>query len=128
MANFFSRETLFLLVIFVSGELMGNILGFHKTLMEYDTFMHFVGGALVASLLATYLMEKLKGFSYAVNVFFTLGIGALWEVFEFMSDKFVGFTLQPSLEDTMVDLVVVFSAAVVVNLIYWRKYRGTTIN
>src|SRR3989344_9294772 len=128
MANFFSRETLFLLVIFVSGELMGNILGFHKTLMEYDTFMLFVGGALVASLLATYLMEKLKGFSYTVNVFFTLGIGGIWEVFEFMSDKFVGFTLQPSLEDTMIDLIVVFSAAVVINVIYWIKYRDKPIS
>ena len=36
------------------------------------------------------LMEKLKGFSYTVNVFFTLGIGGIWEVFEFLGDKFLG--------------------------------------
>ncbi|HLC92462.1 MAG TPA: hypothetical protein VJH23_02025 [archaeon] len=128
MANLFSRETLFLLVVFIVGEVMGNLLGFHQSLAEYDTFMHFVGGALVASLLATYLMEKLKGFSYTVNVFFTLGIGGIWEVFEFLGDKFLGFTLQPSAEDTMIDLIVVFSAAVVINVIYWIKYRDKPIS
>ncbi len=60
MNNMLSQETLFLAVIFVAGEIMGNLLKFHQTLSEYDTFMHFAGGALVASLLATVLNGKAK--------------------------------------------------------------------
>ena len=118
-----SRETKFLLAIFIAGEIMGNILGFHTSLREYDTFMHFVGGALVASLIAAFLIERLKQFSYAINVFVTLGAGAAWEIFEFSIDRFLGFHTQSGLEDTMIDLIIVFSAAIAVNIIYWAKYK-----
>jgi len=118
-----SRETKFLLVVFIAGEIMGFALNFHNILLEYDTFMHFVGGALVASLLAQSLIEFLGKFSYITNVFVTLGVGAAWEIAEFLADRVLGTTLQPSLGDTMVDLIIVLFAAIAVNIIYSMKHK-----
>ncbi|HLC79513.1 MAG TPA: DUF2238 domain-containing protein [archaeon] len=118
----FSRESLFLLVVFVAGEIMGNLLGFHTTLPQYDVFMHFVGGALVSSVIINLLLERLEQYSYITNVFVTLGIGALFEIFEFCADVFFKTTTQPGLEDTMIDLIIVLAAAIIINTIYWFRH------
>lgn len=118
----FSRETLFLILVFAAGEFMGNFFGFHKTLAGYDIVMHFVGGALVSSLIINLLVERLGSYSYITNVFVTLGVGGAWEIIEFLSDTFLGTLTQPSLFDTMKDMIVVLCAAVITNLIYWYRH------
>jgi uncharacterized membrane protein YjdF len=59
--------------------------------------------------------------------FFSLGIGALWEVFEFAMDRMLGLNMQkpmlgdPSgLTDTMWDIVVDAVGAAVISLVGWR--------
>ncbi|MEK6957890.1 MAG: hypothetical protein AABW99_02860 [archaeon] len=122
MKEFFSRETLFLLTIFIIGELMGVFLHFYDTLVEFDSVMHFIGGALVSSLLVSFLLAYLKKFYFAANVLITLGIGALWEIIEYFSDTLFGTVSQGSLGDTMLDLIVVLLASATINVIYWWRY------
>lgn len=124
-----SRETAFLLVAFILGELAGQLLGFHEIVPEYDAIMHFVGGALVSSVIINFLVERLHQYSYITNVFATLGVGALWEIAEFAADAILGTALQPGLGDTMLDLIVVLSASVIINTIYWWRHvkRGLPV-
>lgn len=123
MEQVFSREVVFLLALSVAGEVLGNVWGFYRAFPAYDIVTHFVGGALVSSIAIKFLYRHLKHHSYVTNIVFTLGIGALWEILEFSLDLVFGLGMQPSLADTMVDLVMVTGAAIVVNFIYYYKTK-----
>ena len=125
MGKLVSTETIFLFVLFVLGEFFGNVFNLYRTLVAWDIVTHFVGGALVSSIVISFLHEYLKKYYYAVNVAITLGVGTAREIIEFLADKMFGLGLQPSLNDTMVDLIMVFSAAVIINLIFWYRKRGS---
>lgn len=81
----------------------------------YDRILHFSVSALVAllALLFVYTMERYwEGFghvSLGVLTFIifltTVSIGALWEVFEFLADQFLGTSNQGGNVDTMMDLI-----------------------
>ncbi len=120
----FSVEIVFLLVLFILFEFAGNAFGFYNLFPAYDIVTHFLGGALVSSVAIKFLYEYLKKYSYPVNIVFTTGIGAMWEMIEFLLDLLFGFGMQNGLNDTMVDLIMVMSAAIVVNFIeYWKTTR-----
>lgn len=123
MASSFSRETVFLLILSLLGEVIGNVFGLYKAIPAYDIVTHFIGGALVSSLIIKYFYEKLGRQSFFINVFFTMGVGALWEIFEFFADLLFMKGMQNGLNDTMVDLIMVTSAAIIINLIYANRYR-----
>lgn len=117
----FSIEIVFLLALFIVFEFSGNFFGLYDLFPAYDIVTHFLGGALVASVSIKFLFQFLKNYSYAVNVVFTTGIGAVWEMAEFFLDLFFGFGLQNGLNDTMTDMMMVFSAAIIVNFIESQK-------
>ncbi|MDO8633715.1 MAG: DUF2238 domain-containing protein [archaeon] len=121
MANDFSRETVFLLLLALAGEIIGNVYGFYRIFPAFDLVTHFVGGALVSSIAIKFLYNKLQRHSFFVNVVFTMGIGAFWEIIEFTADLLFHLGMQGSLNDTMVDLVMVASAAIIINFIYYSK-------
>ncbi|MBI4044184.1 MAG: DUF2238 domain-containing protein [Candidatus Diapherotrites archaeon] len=121
MGQVFSRETVFLLLLALAGEIIGNVYGFYRLFPAFDIVTHFIGGALVSSIAVKFLYNKLHRHSYFVNVVFTLGIGAFWEITEFTADLLFGLGMQGSLNDTMVDLVMVGLAAIIVNSIYSSK-------
>jgi uncharacterized membrane protein YjdF len=59
--------------------------------------------------------------------FFAVGIGAIWEIFEFGMDHYFGTNMQPAtssdpsgLTDTIQDLIVDTVGAAVVSLAAWR--------
>ena len=116
-----TNASIFLLALFVLLEIAGTTLNFYNLHPGFDIVMHFLGGALLASLSVNFLAKHLKHYSYPVNIFFTTGIGAFWEIIEFFIDLLFGYMTQPSLRDTIVDLIMVFLAAIVVNLIHYLK-------
>lgn len=117
---------LFLLLTFVLGE----VHNFYERIIWWDVLMHFLSGLLLALLgfylaFTLYFTPKVRlhidPFFVAVFAFsFALSLGALWEIFEFIMDSTLGFSMQlASLNDTMWDLIVdAISAAMMAGLTY----------
>lgn len=102
------------LVFLVGSQYFGSILGWYG-LGWWDTFMHFLSGAILAfSGIALY--ERLihrdarndisPWFVFLFTLSFAAFGGVLWEVYEFSSDQFFDMTLQGGgNDDTMIDLI-----------------------
>ncbi|MGG3562433.1 hypothetical protein ABES03_12645 [Neobacillus rhizosphaerae] len=102
------------LIFLVGSQYFGSILGWYG-LGWWDTFMHFVSGAILAfSGIALYerLIHRNAGdeispwFVFLFTLSFAALGGVLWEVYEFSSDQFFDMTLQGGgNKDTMTDLI-----------------------
>lgn len=119
----FGRETYFLLIVFIVGEIAGLTLGLYNPIHEFDLLMHFIGGMLVSSITIYFLLNHFKRFSFLANVLMTIGIGALWEIVEFLLDQLLGLSTQAGLFDTMTDLIIVLIAALIINGAYAWAHR-----
>ncbi|PTB91160.1 hypothetical protein C9993_12715, partial [Marinobacter sp. Z-F4-2] len=71
------------------------------------------------------------GFVAFFAFMFALGVGALWEIFEFTMDSLFGMNMQkpmlgdPSgLTDTMWDLIVDATGALVISVLGWRYLKN----
>lgn len=104
------------IVIFVGATLfMGEVLDFYTRFWWWDVAMH-AGSAIGFGLIgfvAVFMMfqgDRYAAPHWAIALFafaFALGIGTLWEIFEFAMDQVFGTNMQKSgLMDTMGDLVV----------------------
>jgi hypothetical protein len=102
------------LVFLVGSQYFGSIKGWYG-LGWWDTFMHFLSGAILAfSGIALYerLIRRDAGneispwFVFLFTLSFAALGGVIWEIYEFSSDQFFGMTLQGGgNDDTMVDLI-----------------------
>jgi len=112
-------------------------MGFYETLWQYDSLMHFIGGAWIASIII-YLVETRGKFSLSfVSPDFAmlsvsgivLTIELLWEYLEYTLDTIVlnsyniALSLQPSIFDTLKDLGIAWIAAILYTIIANKK-RG----
>jgi hypothetical protein len=106
-----------LAVLFVFASLfLGEVHGYYVRFWWWDLVLHTASGLLLGILgfLLVYVLNEkpdlgidLKpGFVALFAFMFSLGLGALWEIFEFWMDSAVGTTMQKSLRDTMFDLIV----------------------
>ncbi|MCR4368531.1 MAG: hypothetical protein NUV67_01345 [archaeon] len=116
-----SPETKFAFVLLVIAEILNLVFDLYNLYVGYDVITHFIGGVLVATIMADFVKAYINDHAHALNVLVTVGIGALWELAEFATDMLTGWSLQFGLRDTMGDLLVVFCAALVVNAIYILK-------
>lgn len=126
-----------LATVFVFASLfLGEVRGYYIRFWWWDIVLHTASGFLlgiVGFLLVYVLNEKEEidlhmtpGFVSFFAFMFALGMGALWEIFEFGMDSFLGLNMQkamlgdPSgLTDTMWDLIVdAIGAAVIAILGY----------
>src|SRR4051794_27999824 len=102
------------LLFLVGSQYLGSILGWYG-LGWWDTFMHFISGAILAfSGIALYerLIHQAAGneispwFVFLFTFSFAALGGVLWEVYEFTSDQLFGMNLQGGgNKDTMTDLI-----------------------
>ena len=102
------------LIFLVGSQYLGSISGWYG-LGWWDTFMHFVSGAILAfSGIALYerLIHRAAGheispwFIFLFTLSFAALGGVLWEVYEFSCDQLFGMTLQGGgNKDTMTDLI-----------------------
>lgn len=81
---------------------------------ELSTFMHVLGGFVVAWFFySVYLYSskrklitiKPANLSFLFLIFFTISIGVVWEWYEFIYDIINKTSYQPSIADTMSDLL-----------------------
>jgi len=117
-------EFALLTISFVFASLfLGEVHDYYARFWWWDIALHSCSGALlgIIGFLLVYLLNETKnigvnmkaGFVAFFAFLFAIGVGALWEIFEFTMDSLFGLTMQkpmlddPSgLTDTMWDLIV----------------------
>ncbi len=125
-------------VLFVFATLfLGEVRDYYERYWWWDMTLHTGSGLLLGMLgfMIVYVLNEDRyvdlhmrpAFVALFAFFFALGIGALWEVFEFGMDRVFGTNMQPAtardpsgLTDTIHDLIVDTVGAAVVSLFGWR--------
>jgi len=125
----------FLAVVFVYASLfLGEVHGYYIRFWWWDAVLHMGSGFLlgVLGLLLVYILNErpdvelhMRPRFVAVFAFmFAIGMGALWEIFEFAMDQLFGMNMQKSgLVDTMWDLIVDCVGAAVIAFLGWIYMR-----
>lgn len=134
-------ELQFAAIAFVFASLfLGEIRDYYTRFWWWDIALHTTSGFLLGifGFLLVHIMNETErinvhmkpGFVAFFAFMFALGVGALWEIFEFSMDLFFGMNMQkpmfgdPSgLTDTMCDLIVDALGALVISVMGWR-YLG----
>lgn len=128
-------------VLFVFAALfLGEIREYYELYWWWDMALHTTSGLLLGMLgfMIVYVLNEDRlvdlhmrpSFVALFAFFFALGIGALWEVFEFGMDRVFGTNMQPAtagdpsgLTDTIQDLIVDTVGAAIVSLFGWGYLR-----
>ncbi len=107
-----------LTAVFVFASLfLGEVRGYYLRFWWWDAVLHLASGFLLGILgfLLVYLLNEREdievhmkpGFVALFAFMFAIGLGALWEIFEYAMDSLFGMNMQKSgLVDTMWDLIV----------------------
>ncbi|MGI2325983.1 MULTISPECIES: hypothetical protein [Methylococcus] len=107
---------------------LGEVAMFYERFWWWDLLLHSVS-ALIMGLLGFLLIYafhsthrvKMAPFYVAITAFcYSMSVGALWEIFEFLMDQGFGFNMQKSAHDTMTDLIVDAAGAF---LAAWMGYH-----
>ena len=118
-----------LAVVFIFASLfLGEVRGFYTRFWWWDAALHTTSGFLLGILgflLVHVLNEKedidlyMKPRFVALFAFmFAMGLGAIWEIFEFAMDGIFGMNMQKSgLNDTMWDLIVDAVGALAISIL-----------
>jgi hypothetical protein len=125
-------------VIFVFASLfLGEIRDYYERFWWWDAALHTTSGLLLGMVgfMFVYVLNEDRNvdlhmrpsFVALFAFFFAVGLGAIWEIFEFAMDEFVGTNMQPAttgdpsgLTDTIHDLIVDTVGAAAVSLGGWR--------
>jgi hypothetical protein len=116
-------EITFLVALSLYLHVAGHISGYYEMFSPvYDKIAHFIS-AITIAILGFVLVFLLEQFSeqrctrfmivYFI-VMFTMGLGAIWEIYEFTLDTLFGMRLQHGLEDTMWDLIFDLAGALII--------------
>lgn len=124
-----------LAIAFVFASLfLGEVRGFYTRFWWWDIVLHTASGFLlgIIGFLLVHVLNEIKevdlhlkpGFVALFAFLFALGMGTLWEVFEFSMDSLFGMNMQKAmsgdasgLTDTMWDLIVDAVGALVVSML-----------
>lgn len=135
-------ELQLLAIGFVFGSLfLGEVRDYYARFWWWDIMLHTSSGVLLGILgfLLVHILNEVErldfhlkpGFVAFFAFMFALGVGALWEIFEFAMDSIFGMNMQkpmlgdPSgLTDTMWDLIVDALGALFISLLGWRYLRN----
>lgn len=117
-------------MLVLAFHLISQELGLYATLRWLDTPMHFLGG-LAISYSSYYLFAHLETKNElkavpSVKMFLAIAITALaavlWEFSEYASDSLLGTLMQPSIIDTLKDLMMGLLGAAVVA--FYKKFKN----
>ncbi len=126
----------FLAVVFVYASLfLGEVHGYYVRYWWWDAVLHTGSGFLLGVLgfLLVYVLNERQDvdlhmrprFVALFAFMFAVGMGALWEIFEFAMDQLFGMNMQKSgLVDTMWDLIVDTIGAAVISFLGWIYLRN----
>jgi uncharacterized membrane protein YjdF len=124
-----------LAVVFVYLSLfLGEVQGFYLRYWWWDLVLHAGSGFLlgVVGFLLVYVLNEKEDVELDLHpkfiaffaFVFAMGMGAIWEIFEFAMDQLFGFNMQKSgLVDTMSDLIVDGIGALFISALGWGYLR-----
>lgn len=126
-------DTLAIIFIYMS-LFLGEVYGYYARFWWWDLVLHVGSGFLLGILgfLLVYVLNQnqridlhLTPFFIALFAFmFAMGIGTLWEIFEFAMDSIFGLNMQKSgLVDTMWDLIVDCLGALTISILGYGYLR-----
>jgi uncharacterized membrane protein YjdF len=125
-------------VLFVFAALfLGEVRDYYQRFWWWDMTLHTGSGLLLGTLgfMIVYVLNEDRhvdmhmrpAFVALFAFFFAVGLGAIWEIFEFAMDRWLGTNMQPAtagdpsgLTDTIHDLIVDTVGAAIVSLLGWR--------
>lgn len=128
-------------VLFIFATLfLGEVRDWYERYWWWDAALHTSSGLLLGLLgfMIVYVlnedaavdMHMRPAFVALFAFFFAVGLGAIWEIFEFAMDQWLGTNMQPAtatdpsgLTDTIQDLIVDTIGAAAVSLWGWRYLR-----
>lgn len=125
-----------LAVIFVYASLfLGEVHGYYLKYWWWDILLHMGSGLIMGifGFLLVYVINEHEDLELHmkpsfVGLFafmFALGMGTIWEIFEFTLDQFLGMNTQgSSLADTMSDLIVDGIGALIISLLGYSYLRN----
>jgi hypothetical protein len=113
---------------------LGEVHGYYVRYWWWDALLHTGSGFLLGILgfLLVHILNEHErvelhmkpGFVAFFAFLFAVGLGALWEIFEFAMDQLFGMNMQKSgLVDTMWDLIVDTVGALAISILGWRSLR-----
>jgi len=124
-------------VVFIYASLfLGELNRYYTHFWWWDILLHAVAAVILGFigfviLYVLYKSGKIKAKPVTITVFsfcFSLALGTLWEVFEFLMDSSFGFNMQKSgLVDTMGDLMVNLFGALFISGIGFFYIKKTKI-
>ncbi|KAB7619564.1 hypothetical protein [Alkalilimnicola sp. S0819] len=134
------RFQLLAIAFLFAALFLGEMRDFYGRFWWWDILLHTSSGFLlgIVGFLLVHVLNETEeiglhmkpGFVAFFAFLFALGVGALWELFEFSMDTFFGMNMQkpmlgdPSgLTDTMVDLLVDAIGALVIALLGYRRLK-----
>lgn len=120
-------DTLAIIFIYMS-LFLGEVYGYYARFWWWDTVLHTGSGFLLGILgfLLVYVLNQNPRIDMHLTPFFialfacmfAMGIGVLWEIFEFAMDSIFGLNMQKSgLVDTMWDLIVDCLGALTISIL-----------
>jgi hypothetical protein len=125
-------------VLFIFATLfLGEVHDYYQRFWWWDAALHTLSGLILGMLgfMFVYILNENRNvdlhmrpsFVAMFAFFFAVGLGGIWEIFEFGMDEFFGTDMQPAtandpsgLTDTIHDLIVDTVGAAVVSLGGWR--------
>ncbi|MBS3067016.1 ATP-binding protein [Candidatus Pacearchaeota archaeon] len=127
-----------IIVMFLYGSLfLGEIRGLFVELWWWDILLNISASILLGfvgfSVIYTFYKDKEIRANPVIISFlsfcFTIAMGSLWEVVEFSLDYFLGFHLQKSIMDTMLDIISNSFGALIIAIFgyYYMKDGGVKV-
>jgi uncharacterized membrane protein YjdF len=133
-------EVQIVVVLFVFATLyLGEVHDYYERFWWWDAALHTLSGVLLGALgfMFVYVLNEDRSvdlhmrpsFVALFAFFFAVGLGAIWEIFEYAMDRYAGTNMQPAtpgdpsgLSDTIHDLIVDTVGAGIVSLAGWRYF------
>lgn len=114
--------------------ILGEVRDFYDTIWWWDAVLHFFAGYIltmiaIIMLRVVFTQRNITQTPFLMTLFassFAIAASTLWEIYEFIVDQLTGSKMQPSLSDTMWDLILATTASVLASYHGWKylKYKS----
>lgn len=133
-----SRISFYLIYSFIVGAMyLGSVLDFYLIIPFYDKILHLLSGLIIGIIGYILFLHMVNGedkskyrkyMPILFSVIFSIASAAVWEIWEFSTDKLFGFASQNnSLDDTMWDIICGSIMGIISNIPLYLYVRGIKI-
>lgn len=128
--NLYIVSALFVMI----SSLLGSCYGFYD-INHYDDFLHLWSGLITVSIAFSIMtffhsdndLKKINKYFIIIYLFmFSMGVASLWEISEFLIDRFLGMNMQVGgLVDTMIDMIDALVGSIIMLPFIYKKLKLT---